>query len=244
VRWEHLWIEPQGDPEDRIRDLERPLADTAHASELGSASSSGYAYPPPPPGPVPPPPTPSPYSYGYGGPLPGMAPRSPSGTRVWWILAALFVVGVLVLVGGIAAYASLRFSRGNLVLLSPTPGTSQVISPPRTIPRSPTPSVSGTRTPGPSTSPPAPQGAELTIAGMNENKAVTCNDNIVFVMGVSNTVAITGHCVSLTVSGVNNVITVDAVDTVDASGINNQVTYHSGSPQISKSGDGNVVQRG
>jgi hypothetical protein len=89
-----------------------------------------------------------------------------------------------------------------------------------------------------------PQGAELTVTGLNENQALTCNNNVVTVSGVSNTVVITGHCASVTVSGLNNVITVDATDTIDASGLNNQVTYHSGSPQVSKSGDGNVVQRG
>jgi len=232
-------MEPQDNPEDRIRELERPLADTAHASELGfeigNAPPSGYTYPPPPPGPVPPPLTPSPYSYGYGSPPPGMARRSSSGNRVWWILAALFVVGVLALVGIIAAYASHRFSRGNLVVPSSPPVTSRVISPPRAIPHSPAPS---------SVTPLPPQGAELTVTGINENQALTCNNNTVTVSGVSNTVVITGHCASLTVSGLNNVITVDATDTIDASGLNNQVTYHSGSPQVSKSGDGNVVQRG
>lgn len=233
-------MEPQDNPEDRIRELERPLADTAHASELGNAPSTGYTYPPPPPpGPVPPPLAPAPYSYGYGGPPPGVPPRSSSGNQVWWILAALFVVGVLALVGIIAAYASHRFSRGNLVVPSPTPGTSRVISTPRAIPRSPNPSASG-----PSVAPLPPQGAELTVTGINENQALTCNNNTVTVSGVSNTVVITGHCVSLTVSGLNNLITVEAADTIDASGLNNQVTYHSGSPQITKSGDGNVVQRG
>jgi Protein of unknown function (DUF3060) len=238
-------MEPQDDPEARIRDLERPLADTAQASELGGAPSGGYAYPPPPPpGAVPPPPPgppQAPYGYGYGGPFPGPAPRPPSGNRLWWILGALFVVGVLALVGGIAAFAAHRFNGGNLVVPSATPSTSQV----RTIPRSPGPSTK-TRTPsaGPSTSPLPPQGAELTIAGINENQTVACNDNVVGVSGVSNKVVITGHCLSLTVSGLNNSITVDAVDTIDASGLNNRVTYHSGSPKITKSGDGNVVQQG
>lgn len=237
-------MEPQDNPEDRIRELERPLADTAHASELGSeignVPPSGYAYPPPPPpGPVPPPLAPAPYSYGYGGPPPGMAPQSSSGTRVWWILAAVFVVGVLALVGIVAASVSHRFSRGNLVVPSATPGTSRAISPPRAIPRSP---ASSSLTP--SVTPLPPQGAELTVTGINENQALTCNNNTVTVSGVSNTVVITGHCVSLSVSGLNNMITVDATDTIDASGLNNQVTYHSGTPQISKSGDGNVVQRG
>ena len=45
-------------------------------------------------------------------------------------------------------------------------------------------------------------------------------------------------------SGVQNSITVDAVDSIDASGFNNKVTYHSGTPKISNSGDSNVVQQG
>ncbi len=233
-------MQPQDDPEDRIRELERPLADTAHASELGFGSNnappSGYTYPPPPPpGPAPPPLPPPPYSYGYAGPPPGMAPRSSSGNRVWWILAALFVVGVLAVVGIVAAYVSHRFSRGSLVVPSATPGTSRVISPPRAAPRSPATS---------SVTPLPPQGAELTVTGINENQALTCNNNTVTVSGVSNTVVITGHCASVSVSGLNNVITVDATDAIDASGLNNQVTYHSGTPQVTKSGDGNVVQQG
>ncbi len=53
-------MEPQDDPEKRIRELESPLADSARASEMGSAPFSGQAYPPPPgsyppPGPYPPP---------------------------------------------------------------------------------------------------------------------------------------------------------------------------------------------
>jgi len=58
------------------------------------------------------------------------------------------------------------------------------------------------------------------------------------------TIVITGHCASLTVSGMTNSVTVDAVDTIEASGLNNQVTFHSGSPQITNSGDGNVVHQG
>jgi hypothetical protein len=34
--WEHLAMNPQDDPEARIRDLERPLADRAQTSELGT----------------------------------------------------------------------------------------------------------------------------------------------------------------------------------------------------------------
>jgi hypothetical protein len=46
------------------------------------------------------------------------------------------------------------------------------------------------------------------------------------------------------VSGVQNSVTVDAVDTIETSGFNNHVTYHTGSPSINKAGESNVVQRG
>jgi hypothetical protein len=41
-----------------------------------------------------------------------------------------------------------------------------------------------------------------------------------------------------------NEVTVETVDSIEVSGFNNQITYHTGSPSIDKSGDGNVVQRG
>ncbi|HME50571.1 DUF3060 domain-containing protein, partial [Mycobacterium sp.] len=39
-------------------------------------------------------------------------------------------------------------------------------------------------------------------------------------------------------------VTVDAADSIEASGFNNQVTFHSGSPSVDKSGESNVVQQG
>ncbi|MGB9249748.1 MAG: DUF3060 domain-containing protein [Mycobacterium sp.] len=55
---------------------------------------------------------------------------------------------------------------------------------------------------------------------------------------------ITGHCASVSVSGIQNQITVDAADTIQASGSGNHVTYHTGSPTIGNSGLGNAIQRG
>jgi hypothetical protein len=49
--------------------------------------------------------------------------------------------------------------------------------------------------------------------------------------------------VSVTVSGMQNQVTLDTADAINASGLDNQVTYHSGSPQIN-SGGSNVVQQG
>ncbi len=244
----------EDDPERRIRELEQPLSDAARASELGGTQPpGGYPYPSGPSGPpgpsdpyaspwagapiLPPPPL------NYGGAFPGTSPRPPSGNRVWWILGALLVVGVLALVGGIAAFAAHQFSRGGSVVLSTPPSSSRITTAPRTVPRT-TPRTSPNLTPTPPAPSTAPPGGNLTVAGINENQTIACNDNTVDVSGVSNTVVITGHCTSLTVSGVQNAITVDAVDTIDASGFNNKITYHTGSPKISKSGAGNVVQQG
>lgn len=160
-------MNPEDDPEARIRELERPLADVARASELGGSQSGGYTYPP---GPPPPP-------YSYGGPFGGPSPRSSSGNRAWWILAAVVVVGVLVLVGGIAAFSAQRLSQGNFVVLSPTPSVSRAV---------PTPTAQ------PATTLP-PAGASLSVSGVNVNRTIACNDSIVSVSGMSNTVVITGE---------------------------------------------------
>jgi hypothetical protein len=82
------------------------------------------------------------------------------------------------------------------------------------------------------------------VFGSEKNVNLACDDSAVNVSGSSNTVAITGHCASLTVSGIKNVITIENVDAIEASGFDNQVTYQSGSPSINKSGQGNVVQQG
>src|ERR1700757_410495 len=47
--WDDRRMEPQDNPEDRIRELERSLTDQASTSELGTAQSGGNAAPPTPP---------------------------------------------------------------------------------------------------------------------------------------------------------------------------------------------------
>jgi DUF3060 family protein len=233
-------MNPHEDPEDRIRELERPLADAARTSEVGGSQPAGPAYPP---GPTVPPP-PSQWTYdGYGGPFSGPPPIPPSGNRMWWILGTVIVIGVIALVGGIAAFAAHQLSAVRSIITSP-PTISVPFTSPANTPSSPPPSTSRTRSSAPSTSPTPPAGVQLDIAGINENRTIACNDTIVSVSGASNTVVISGHCASLTVSGVQNSITVDAVDTIDASGFNNKVTYHSGTPKISNRGGSNVFQQG
>ena len=93
---------------------------------------------------------------------------------------------------------------------------------------------------GPTTAPP---GGQLGVSGMGENKTLECNDNPVFISGMGNIVTITGHCTTVTVSGMQNKVTLDSADQITASGVNNNVTYRSGSPNIFNSGN-NVVEQG
>ncbi|MGD1172207.1 DUF3060 domain-containing protein [Mycobacterium seoulense] len=235
---------PNDDPEDRIRELERPLADAARASEASSAQPAGPAYPPPPPyppGPAGPPPPPA---WTYGGPLGGPPPQRPSGNRMWWIVGTVIVVGVLALAGGIAAFAAHQLSGVRSIISSPPTITDTFGPPASTSPGGTAPSTTRTKTPRPSTSPTPAPGDRVSVSGIGENRTIACNDNVVSVSGVSNTVVISGHCASLTVSGVQNEITVDTVDSIEASGFNNKVTYHSGTPKVSNSGGSNVVQQG
>jgi hypothetical protein len=234
--WEHLWMKPEDDPEARIRELERPLAETARASEMGSNQPSG-GYPYQPGTPVLPPPPPS----SYGSPFPATLPRSPSRARLLWVLLPFFVFGVVALI----SYNTDRHSRG-VVILSPTPSTPSISA----SGAAPAPSAGVTQAPAPapstspSAAPTAPAGANLTISGIKENRTVACNGSVITISGISNKVVITGHCASLNVSGVQNSITVDASDTIEASGFNNQITYHTGSPSIENSGQQNIVQKG
>jgi Protein of unknown function (DUF3060) len=153
-------------------------------------------------------------------------------------LLPFLVFGAVTLV----SYNADGHSRGGLVILSPTPSNRSSAA------LAPSPSEAQTPAPAPSTSlspkPTAPAGANLTISGRKENRTIACNQSAINVSGISNKVVITGHCASLNVSGVQNSITVDAVDSIETSGFNNQITYHTGSPSIDKSGDGNVVQLG
>jgi Protein of unknown function (DUF3060) len=233
-------MKSEDDPEARIRELEQPLADAARTSEAGVTPPPGKWTAPPPPGP-PMQPLPLPYGGSFPGPSPsGINSRS---NRTWWILAAVFVIGMIALPAAIFLFTAHQVSRSGLPTMFPTP----------IIPsNSPTPPGGMTQTPaaGPSSSPTsepparAPAGDNLTISGINKTQTVTCNANAVNVSGISNKVVIKGLCKSLHVSGVQNVITIDAVGSIEVSGFSNQITYHGGSPSIDKSGDGNVVQRG
>ncbi len=92
------------------------------------------------------------------------------------------------------------------------------------------------------TTPPA--GSTQSVSGIDDTKTVICNDNNLIVSGSSNTITVTGQCASVTVAGTDNVVVLDAAESITASGFDNKVTYHSGTPQITNPIGGNVIERG
>ena len=89
-----------------------------------------------------------------------------------------------------------------------------------------------------------PQQEPTTVSGIQATRTIACNDNDVTVSGIENTVTFTGHCRQVTVSGQRNHVTIDAADAIAASGINNVVTYHTGTPTVDRSGIDNTIQQG
>ena len=225
-------MEPEDDPEERIRELERPLAETARASEMGGTQRPAATAT-----------RPAQRSHRHAAagqlrqPRARRHRRAPVAQSVWWILIAFFIIGTMAFAAGLIAVQHrtpdlARRPRPRL----PAPSASQ-----STAPNSP-PSIS-TQTPAPRRRrrrlhahlPPA--GGNLSVSGINENRPSPATTASSRQRRFQHGVVITGHCTSLNVSGVQNSITVDAVDTIEASGFNNQITYHTGSPNIDKSGD-------
>jgi hypothetical protein len=238
-------MKSEDDPEARIRELEQPLADTARTSEAGVTPPPGKWTAPPPPRsytPPPGPPTqPPPLPYGGSFPGPSSSGISSRSSRTWWIIAGVFVIGMIALPVAIFLFTAHQVSRSGLPTIFPTPimpsnsPTGSATMPPTnaTPPSMPTTSVST-----------APAGENITVSGISEARTIACNGGSVSVSGITNNVVITGHCASVIVSGIQNQITVDAADTIQASGSGNQVTYHTGSPTIGNSGIDNVVHQG
>ncbi|WP_280835539.1 DUF3060 domain-containing protein [Mycolicibacterium frederiksbergense] len=219
-------MDPKDDPEARIRELERPLADSARTSELGTGGYSGF----PPPPPVPP---------GLPAQWPGYQPypAPPQPRRNAGTMPLLILFGVLtatLVAGGIAA--SLMFSdTGSGKTETFTDSQSTTIR--KTV-------VSPVPPPGPDASTQVPAGQTVIISGVGENRTLDCQDHTVIVSGIENRLEITGHCAAVTVSGVQNTISIESVDTIGVSGFENRVTFHTGQPDVSNSGQSNVVEQG
>jgi hypothetical protein len=260
----------EDDPEARIRDLERPLSDQARASELGGGQhNTGGAYlPPPVPGYTapdystqasgsPPPSGTQPYGaqpygaqpygaqpYGaqpYGTPYP--TPRRKVSGGIPWLVFGLIAIVLVAIAAGVIVFTTkmsgvTRKGDGGSINIPSFPSFPSIPSVPSSIPAPP-----GAPGADPEVIVGSP-GEQVTVSGVDENKTVACNDASVSISGIRNTVNITGHCMKVSVSGINNVITVDIADTIGASGFDNRVTFHAGSPQIENSGGNNVVEQG
>lgn len=155
---------------------------------------------------------------------------------------------IAVVIGAIAAVLMIGAAVAVFLIVGPSPSTTSghptiaggvAAEAPRVpvdTPEPPVPAAPAAPEPG--------SAATITITGAGENKTLDCAGNFISVSGVDNIVALTGHCAGLTVSGIGNVITVDAAPTITASGLGNRVTYRSGDPKVNTSGMDNVVERG
>jgi Protein of unknown function (DUF3060) len=85
--------------------------------------------------------------------------------------------------------------------------------------------------------------AGLTVAAYNNRVQLDSADTVA-VTNYGTTVSVSGHCGGLTVSAYDNHVRVDSADTIDVSGFSNTVTYHTGSPKISQSGYDIAVTQG
>jgi Protein of unknown function (DUF3060) len=191
------------DPEKRIRELERELADTTRPAQ--SPPYTGDAtYTSNPPYTVNPPYTSNPpYTGGptYVGGSPyglGVPPRR---RKPYPWLLVLVVLGIL-----LPTVVSLV---GHFVRSTPSRSTLG----------------SGPRATAPGNGPTAlPKGGELRVGGSYETKTIACNDGNLTFYGYGSKYSVTGHCASLKVGGYNNNVTVDSADILESSGYGNTVT--------------------
>jgi hypothetical protein len=229
-------MRPEDDPEQRIRELEQPLADVARATELGTSEQTSATW-----GAYPPPPAPNPYQPNYSGyPVPNYSAKPSGGLRLGWMLFAVSAVGLAV-AGGLIVFNS----------HSPSPVSPKKPSSAPAISGGGGTFTSGYPAPEPPQTAEAPEnpgappltGAAISVSGVGEAKTVICDESKVSISGVDNMVTITGHCAHVEVSGVENNVSIQSATSISASGMNNQITYSTGDPEIDKSGFDNSIER-
>ena len=214
------------DPEQRIRNLERPLADSAAATETASGADSGAD---------------------SGAPY--LPDRQSTGMRLGWIVLGLLIIGLVI--GGGSMIAERVSAHSKPVAGRPT--AAEIAGGGGSFTAAPSPSAG---LPAPPPAPPADPGqrtypasppdtdAEITVAGVGKNERYSCESRIVSISGVDNTVMLTGHCTLVVVSGVGNGVTIEESEAIVVSGMNNVVTFRNGSPELTKSGMNNTLERG
>lgn len=211
------------DPERRIRELERRLAD-ARGGPRENVPAGDEVAPAEAPGSMPLPPS------GMMAPAPqGMNPPSYDVLRRQMDRRRRFSsIWLVFLVPGIMLVAVIVFHPYRVETHS-APSTAWSGA-------EPTPDLSGALTVGP--------GGNLTAEPSNGTVTFVCDRGDMTVGGDTNSVYLVGHCAHLIVRGSHNKVVVDGADAIDADGSGNQVIYHSGTPQISVAGTGNIVKKG
>lgn len=148
--------------------------------------------------------------------------------RVGWIALGLLILGLVI--GGVAIISG-RLPDGNhRVAGSATAPT--VVGGAGAVPR------------GSASAPSRPTERIVSVAGVGNERTITCDDTTVNISGVDNTVVLTGQCARVVVSGVKNVVTLERTGFIDISGMNNRIVFLSGTPEINQSGIDNTVERG
>ena len=211
------------DPEKRIRELERRLADAKGGprenvpagDEMGFAQAPGMM-PPPPPG------TRAGRPPGVGVPSYDVLRRQMNRRHRFSSFWLVF------LVPGIMALALLVFQPWK-VEKHATPSVSWSGT-------GPSPDLSSALTVGP--------GGNLTQEPSGATFTVVCDQAELTIAGNGNSAYVAGHCAHLIVTGSHNKVIADNADAIDTDGSRNQVIYHAGAPRISVGGSGNVVQKG
>lgn len=239
-------MNPEDDPEARIRQLEQPLA--AYAVELGATAPNEGVNPTTP---LPPPAYGAPYQQSspysappFGVSYPQMQKKAAPIGLIFGIIAA---VVVLIFVG-VGAVVWTMMAKTDIVSTVPTydPGVAGgggSVDPGATWPTDSAPTALPTDEPGTPEVAVAPAGGQYSVSGVDETETVECNGSNISVSGVNNTVTLLGHCLSVTVSGVENQVNLDSADRIGASGFDNEVIYHSGEPQVDAT-SGNIVAKG
>lgn len=152
-----------------------------------------------------------------------------SGLRLGWVVLALLVTG-LVISGGVM----LADHRTRTVAGWPTGDDPPGVG----TPASAIPTASAPSGPAPSA------GQPITVSGVGADRTVACTDGDVMISGVDNTVALTGRCARVEVSGIENRVSIEEAAAIVVSGLDNEVRFRSGTPELTKSGLGNTLERG
>lgn len=220
-------MSPDDDPERRIQDLERSLAQSTHE---GPRSPSALA-----------------------AETPTLAQGSRTGLKIGWVVLGL-MVAALVVSGGVMLSRPSTTAGRPVAEMSPSDvaggggrfGTTTREAPSAPTPSEPTPAIPEVPplVPLEPPTPPPSYDTSISVAGVGRSETIDCTDRPASISGVDNEVVLTGHCGRVDVSGVNNSVIIDSADAIDVSGMANHVTFHSGNPELSKSGLDNTVERG